>query len=393
MELRDQQLEAIDNLANGKILWGNVGTGKSAVALGYYVKKESPRHIYVITTAKKRDSLDWIGEAAKFGISTEDYCTLHGIITVDSWNNLHKYTDIQDAFFIFDEQRLVGHGAWVRNFLKVAMRNRWILLSATPGDTWTDYAPVFVANGFYKNLSQFRREHIVYEAFSKFPKIKMYLNEQKLAVLRNDMLVEMPLPNDTERFLNYMDVGYDFELFKRVYRDRWNVFEDRPVKDVAELFRVMRKVVNSDPSRLEMVRYLIESNKRMVVFYNFNYELEILRTLRHDIWVLEWNGHKKDILPEADSWLYLVQYVAGAEGWNCTSTDAMILYSLTYSYKNFMQAQGRIDRMNTSYKSLYYYIFVSNSIVDRAIRSALSEKRSFNERKFMREMGKNKWIF
>src|SRR5580765_4311795 len=111
MELRGHQLEVIDLLGSGKILRGEVGGGKSAAVLGYYVKKESPRHIYVITTAKKRDSLDWEGEAAKFGISTEDYCTMHGILTVDSWNNIYKYTEIKDAFFIFDEQRLVGHGA------------------------------------------------------------------------------------------------------------------------------------------------------------------------------------------------------------------------------------------------------------------------------------------
>jgi hypothetical protein len=393
MELMDHQIQAIDELDSGKILWGNVGLGKTMTVLGYYVKKETPRDIYVITTAKKRDSLDWEREAASFGISTQDYCTAHGILTVDSWNNLHKYTDIEDAFFIFDEQRLVGSGSWVRSFLKIATKNRWILLSATPGDTWTDYAPVFVANGFYKNLTAFRREHVVYEPFLKFPKIKRYLNEQKLAFLRNDMLVEMPYTSETKRFLNYMDVGYDFEMFARVYRDRWNVFENRPIRDVAEMFRVMRKVVNSDPSRLEMVRYLMSVHPRLVIFYNFNYELEILRTLRDDVWVLEWNGHKKDYLPEADKWVYLVQYVAGAEGWNCTSTDAMVLYSLCYSYKNFVQAQGRIDRINTEYSSLYYYILVSNSIVDRAIRSSLGSKKSFNERKFMKEIGKSKWIF
>jgi len=393
MELMDHQIQAIDELDSGKILWGNVGLGKTMTVLGYYVKKETPRDIYVITTAKKRDSLDWEREAASFGISTQEYCTAHGILTVDSWNNLHKYTDIEDAFFIFDEQRLVGYGTWVKSFLKIAKKNRWVLLSATPGDNWMDYAPVFIANGFYKNITHFKVEHVVYEPFLKFPKIKRYLNEQKLAFLRNDMLVEMPYTSETKRFLNYMDVGYDFETFARVYRDRWNVYENRPIRDVAEMFRVMRKVVNSDPSRLQMVRYLMGVHPRLVIFYNFNYELEILRTLRDDVWVLEWNGHKKDYLPEADNWVYLVQYVAGAEGWNCTSTDAMILYSLCYSYKNFIQAQGRIDRINSLYSSLYYYILVSNSIVDRAIRSSLGSKKSFNERKFMKEIGKSKWIF
>lgn len=392
MELMDHQLEAIDELDSGKILWGNVGLGKTMTVLGYYVKKETPRDIYVITTAKKRDTLDWEKEAASFGISTQAYSTLHGILTVDSWNNLHKYNDIEDAFFIFDEQRLVGHGSWVKSFLKIAKKNRWVLLSATPGDNWMDYAPVFIANGFYKNMTHFKVEHVVYEPFLKFPKIKRYLGEQKLAMLRNDMLVEMPYTSDTKRYLNYMDVGYDFELFKKVFKDRWHVYENRPIRDVAELFRVMRRVVNSDPSRLEMVRYLMGVHPRLVVFYNFNYELEILRTLRDDVWVLEWNGHQKDYLPDGDKWVYLVQYVAGAEGWNCTSTDAMVLYSLTYSYKTFMQAQGRIDRINTPYSSLYYYILVSNSIVDRAIRASLGSKKNFNERKFMKKIGFSGWV-
>lgn len=388
MELMDHQQKASELLGNGKVLYGGVGSGKSATVLDYYINHETPRDIYVITTAKKRDSLDWIGEAAKFGIGREDYATVAGIITVDSWNNLRNYTDIEDAFFIFDEQRLVGYGPWTKNFLKVAKRNHWVLLTATPGDTWMDYAPIFIANGFYRNITDFKQRHVLYEPFKRYPKIKGYLDEFKLEILRNDMLVEMPYLKHTERILNYMDVTYDAGLFKRVYRERWNPYEDRPVKDANELFRLMRRVANSDPSRLEQVRYLMKIHPRLVIFYNFNYELDILRTLSNTVEVHEWNGHQKDPVPESEKWVYLVQYVAGAEAWNCVETDAMILYSLTYSYKNFIQAQGRIDRLNTKYTNLYYYIFVSTSIVDRAVRRALSEKKNFNERKFLLEMDK-----
>ncbi len=386
MELMEHQLDAVELLDSGKILYGQVGTGKSATVLAYYMKKETPRDIYVITTAKKRDSLDWMGEAAKFGIGIEHGITLAGVLTVDSWNNIGKYEDIKDAFFVFDEQRLVGFGSWVKSFLKIAKRNRWVLLSGTPGDTWMDYAPVFIANGFYKNMSQFRWEHVVYEAFSKFPKIKMYINEIKLELLRNDVLVEMPYLKHTEPFLNWDPVGYDMDLFKRVYKERWHVYEDRPIKDIAELFRVMRRVVNSDPSRMQTLLFLMKAHPRLIVYYNFNYELEILRNLSEYVFVGEWNGHKKDPLPNSSSWVYLVQYVAGAEGWNCTSTNAMILYSLTYSYKNFRQAMGRIDRLDTSFTALYYHIFVSNSIIDRAIKNSLTSKKNFNERKFMSEV-------
>lgn len=391
----DHQEDVIDQLDSGKILYGNVGAGKSRAALAYYMKKEFDynlwkhhnvwKHIFVITTAKKRDSLDWEREAAMFGIGPDEFCTVGGILTVDSWNNIGKYTDIEGAFFIFDEQRLVGSGAWVKAFQKIAKKNRWLMLSATPGDTWMDYAPVFAANGFYRSVTAFKREHVLYEPFIRYPKVKGYLNETKLELLRNEILVEMPFIKHTERFLNWIDVSYDEELFRRVVVDRWHVYEDRPLVDVAELFRIMRKVVNSDPSRLDTLRYLMKAHPKLVIFYNFDYELEILRQLKDEVTVAEWNGHKKEQIPQTDRWVYLVQYVSGAEGWNCIETDSIVLYSLTYSYKNFVQAQGRIDRLDTKFHSLYYYVFVSNSKIDRAVRTSLGMKKSFNEKEWSME--------
>ena len=386
IKLMEHQVEAIEQLGNGKILYGGVGSGKSATALGYYQKYEAPKDIYVITTAKKRDSLDWNGEAAKFGIGPERDCSVAGVITVDSWNNIGRYTDTHDAFFIFDEQRLVGTGAWVKSFIQISRRNRWILLSATPGDTWIDYAPVFIANGWYKNITEFKREHVVYAPYVKFPKIKGYLGIDKLQRLRNNILVEMPFSKHTNRNLNWLDMSYNHALWDRATKDRWHVYEDRPIRDVGELFRVMRRIVNTDPSRLETVRQLMQSHPKLIIFYNFNYELEILRTLSTSTNVAEWNGHRKQPIPWEDEWVYLVQYVAGAEAWECTSTDAMLMYSLTYSYKNFMQSQGRIDRLDTKFEELYYYILTSFAPIDRAIRRALEEKKSFNERSWEDEM-------
>jgi len=382
MELREHQKDAIAQLGNGKILYGGVGSGKSATALGYYIQSEAPKDIYVITTAKKRDSLDWEGEAARFGISTRRDCTTQGTITIDSWNNIGRYRDVDNGFFIFDEQRLVGSGVWVRSFIAIAKRNHWILLSATPGDTWIDYAPVFVANGWYRNITDFKVQHVVYAPHVKFPKITHYMGTDKLHRLRNNILVEMPYEKHTIRHMNWLETAYDQHLWDRAVKDRWHVYENRPIKDVGELFRVMRKIVNSDTSRLETVRQLMKVHPKVIIFYNFNYELDILRTLADEITVAEWNGHRKNPIPEGDSWVYLVQYVAGAEAWECTSTDAIIMYSLTYSYKNFMQSQGRIDRMDTLYTDLYYYILVSFAPIDQAIRKSLKNKKNFNERDF-----------
>jgi len=383
--LMDHQKEAIENLNHGKILYGGVGSGKTLTSLAYYLEKESSAPIFVITTAKKRDSLDWLGEAAQLGLGESEESSVAGVLTIDSWNNIHKYTDVEDAFFIFDEQRLVGTGAWVKSFLKIAKNNRWILLTATPGDTWLDYAPVFIANGLYKNMTEFKREHVVYAPYVRFPKVLRYTSTAVLEKYRNMLLVEMPFIRHTHRNYVWIEVEYDQKAYQRALKERWNPFENRPIVDVAELFRVLRRIVGGGQKCVLSTREILRERKKAIIFYNFNYELELLRGLSDEFEVAEMNGFRKDEIPKSDSWAYLVQYAAGAEAWNCIETDTVIFYSLTYSYKNFMQAQGRIDRLDTPYTELYYYILKSNSMVDNAVTRALAEKRMFNESAFAKE--------
>jgi len=408
---------------DGCILTGGVGSGKTITALEYYKRAypawESYPPIIVITTARKRDDLDWEDEAHKFGIGKAKDATVMGVLTVDSWNNIDKYAEVKDAFFIFDEQKVVGSGAWSKSFVKIAKANRWILLSATPGDTWLDYIPVFLANGFYKNRTEFKRRHVVYNSYSKFPKVDRYVEVGTLVKHKNAVLVEMPYERHTKRHLHSVEVMHDMIKMDKVVKDRWHVFEERPLKDVGEMFNVMRKVANTDPSRLEAVRTLMRQHPRMIVFYNFDYELEMLRSLipqlersgtqssastsksgssspksstdsstkipstASPLVVAEWNGHNHDPLPTSDRWIYLVQYTAGAEGWNCTTTDTVVLYSLNYSYKVFEQVLGRIDRMNTPFVDLHYYILRSKSVIDLAIWRSLRTKETFNEKKMM----------
>jgi hypothetical protein len=380
VELHPHQKKAVDEMHNGCVLAGDVGVGKTITALSYALLKEPGRDIYVITTAKKRDSGDWQHEAAKLAVPVDK-------IIVDSWNNIKHYHKVHGALFIFDEQRLVGTGAWVKTFLDIARKNRWILLSATPGDTWLDYVPVFIANGFYKNVTEFRQQHVVYSRYSKFPKVERYLNPGLLQRRRKLVLVEMPMVRHTTRHIQTIECDYDKEVFDLVWKKRWNVYSDEPIKDAGELFRVGRKVVNSDPSRLGEVRRLLTRHPRLIVFYNFDYELEMLRTINHDLgfldWkIAEWNGHKHEEVPDSDKWVYLVQYTAGSEGWNCITTNATCFFSATYSYKQYYQAQGRTDRMNTTYTDLFYYVLTSKSIVDKAVLRALRSKKDFNVRRF-----------
>ena len=409
MKLYDFQLRAIRQMKNGCILCGDVGSGKSITALGYYYLQNGGsidflqggeyeamddvaiRDLYIITTARKRDTQEWEQELARYLLSTNEEVNLYSNrVVVDSWNNIKKYAKVVGAFFIFDEQRVVGSGTWVKSFLSIARKNKWILLSATPGDTWQDYIPVFVANGFYRNKTEFLREHAIYNRFSKYPKIDGYQNTGRLCRLRNDILVPMDFALDVNKHHQDIYAEYNNAALKDLFRLRKNPWTMEPLMNASELYYCARKIVNSDPSRQVKLLELFEEHPKMVVFYNFDYELDILRSLGFgDAVVAEWNGHRHDDLPTGDSWVYLVQYAAGAEGWNCITTDTIVFFSQHYSYKVAHQAEGRISRMNTPYKDLYYYHLKSKSWIDLRIARAYEQKKEFNaNRDYRRYFGK-----
>ena len=402
--LYDYQLDAVKRMKNGCILCGGVGSGKSRTALAYYyklhgglintddyIKMKSPKDLYIITTARKRDTFEWEGELALFLLSTHsDLNYYQNKVIIDSWNNIKKYIGVNDAFFIFDEQRVVGYGAWTKSFLKITKANDWILLSATPGDKWEDYIPVFIANGFYKNKTQFADEHlnIVWEPHGKYPKVDSYRGTGRLIRLRNNILVTMDFVRQTVANHEDVYVRYDISKYKDLMRLRWNIWEDRPIETAAELCYGLRRVVNEDESRSVALLEILEDHPKAIIFYNFDYELNILKNLGYmeGTEIEEWNGHKHQEIPNSSKWVYLVQYTAGCEGWNCITTDTIIFYSQNYSYKTMVQASGRIDRLTTPYKNLYYYHIKSRSGIDLAISKALKAKKNFNEGKYVNDL-------
>ena len=392
VELYSDQIAALDKLHTGSILRGGVGSGKTRTALAYYYTKvcggklaingygktvmmKHKKPLYVITTAKTRDEYSWLKEAIPF-YDVEPI--------VDSWNNIKKYVDVKNAFFIFDEQRVVCYSTWAKTFIRIAKNNDWILLSATPGDTWIEYAPIFIANGFYRNMTDFRSQHVIYSRFTKYPKIERYINTDLLSRRLKSIVVPMSDNRLTIPHQNDVEVSYNKELFDRVCRDRWNVFENRPIRNASEFCYTLRKIVNSDDSRLQALEDVLKSHPKLIVFYNFDYELAMLEAKLQEIHYpySQWNGHKHESILEGKKWVYLVQYSAGAEGWNCITTDTVLYFSQTYSYKIMEQSSGRINRMNTPFIDLYYYKLVSSSSIDKAISKSLKNKKDFNAKAF-----------
>ena len=403
INMYDYQMAAIDQMHNGCILCGGVGSGKSRTSLAWYYLQnggnrraledpkarysymKDPKDLYIITTARKRDTREWDQEMIPFLLSQDPEGTPYkNKVVVDSWNNIKKYTKVENAVFIFDEQRVVGWGTWSKSFIRIARMNDWILLSATPGDCWSDYIPVFVANGFYKNKSDFVNRHVIYSYRTTYPQISRYVDEGRLNHYRRMILVQMGFERKTISHHEDIFCDYDFMAYKTLYRERFNIEEGSPIENAAELCYKLRQTVNEDPDRAVQCIKLVEKHPKAIIFYNFDYELEILRETPwpKGTLVAEWNGHKHEPIPDGSQWVYLVQYTAGAEGWNCIRTDTVIFYSQSYSYRTTIQASGRIDRLNTPYSDLYYFHLKSRSGIDLAISKALKSKKNFNERMF-----------
>lgn len=413
INLYPHQLAALDRIHNGCILCGGVGSGKSLTSLAYYYLMNGGsmysltggemetmddvriQDLYIITTARKRDTCEWNKELLPFMMTTDPDTNLYrNKVVIDSWNNIKKYENVKKAFFIFDEQRVIGYGAWTKAFLKIAKNNEWILLSATPGDTWMDYIPVFIANGFYRNKTEFINEHVVWNPHSKFPSVDRYVNTGRLMRLRQRILIPMNFERHTVTHDETVLCDYDILEYKHIIKDRKNPFisdekgREKPIENAAEFCYCLRKVVNSDESRLSKVIDICQEKRRVIIFYNFDYELDILKEADYGkgFEVAEWNGHKHQDIPKSKCWVYLVQYNAGAEGWNCTISDTILFYSQNYSYRNLIQAKGRIDRLNTPYTDLYYYHLKSHAPIDIAISRALKNKKKFNETNFVRNI-------
>jgi len=394
--LRAHQEEALSKMKNGCILNGGVGSGKSLTSLAYYfiensgeitedglVPMKNPCDLYIITTAQKRDKKEWEQELIKFEMSPDiSENRYKNKIVIDSWNNIKKYIDAENSFFIFDEQRLVGYGAWVKAFLKIAKSNKWILLSATPGDTWMDYVPVFIANGYYKNKYDFTSKHVIYSPFVSYLKIDHYINEARLMRYKRDILVTMDFERSTVPHHEYIICDYDTGLYSLIKRNRWNVYKEKPIENANEYCLCLRRCVNSSVDRQLKTLELVEEHPKAIIFYTHDYELDILRNIFKNYTVAEWNGHKHEPVPMGNAWVYLVEYTAGCEGWNCLTCDTIIFYSQNYSYKVMIQAAGRIDRLNTPFKDLWYYHLKSNSDIDKNIALALKRKKKFNEKKY-----------
>lgn len=375
IKLYPYQRKAVDRLHNGSVLCGKVGSGKSLTGLFYYMENHVDKPLYIITVAKKRNDREWHRDFEALGID--------GV--VDSWNNIEKYTDVKDAFFIFDEQRAIGYGKWGMAFIHIARKNNWIMLTATPGDVWMDWMCIFIANNFYRNKTDFVDQHVEYNPYSKFPQIRRYHKTDKLERFRKYLAVPMQDFRTTKLNRKYINADFDKDLYQTVVKTRFNPYTEEPIMNASEFTQVLRRIINTSERRRIHAKQEIMTRDKVIVFYNYTYELDILKEICQELdrAYYQWNGQKHEAIPDAETWVYLVQYTAGAEGWNCITTDTILFYSLNYSYRIMEQSEGRINRVNTSFENLYYVYLKSPASIDDAIERSIRSKKKFNERNWV----------
>ena len=376
IKLLKYQEEAIQKLHSGSVLYGATGSGKSLTGLAYYMRCWSHLDLYIITTSKKRNAGEWEEEIAKLGCPPPK--------AIDSWNRLKNYRMVSDAFFLFDEHKVGGHGKWAQSMITIAKKNKWILLTATPGDVWDDYASIFIANEFVKNKTTWNEDFCIFDRISKYPKIIGYQREDVLKNMRDAVLVPMeyqsekvPIP-----YVIPYKVDHEEEAYVLARRKSLRHPEMRAFRNTSAMFAYMRMNLPDKESKIQALADVLKKEPKAIIFYNFTPEkYEIENAARQvNIPFFQYNGQIKDNVPDGDTWVYAVQYTAGAEAWNCITCRTVIFYSMNYSYKVMTQAKGRIDRCNSPFDELHYYYFISPDFeIDQEILNALTRKEKFNE--------------
>lgn len=372
---KDYQKRAINQMHNGCILCGGVGAGKSLTSLGYIDKVYPSGTVYIITPARKRNTGEWFDDIRKNDMDETRF-------VVDSWNNLSKYKDVKDAFFLFDEQKVSGKGTWAKSLIRIAKSNQWILLSATPGDTYDDYATVLIANGFVRNRTTWYDEYCVTKS-QPFFHIVDHKNKDVIDMMIRRIFIKMDYQSDKKRIERVIPIqARSAGEEKEILMTHKAPGAQMPFTTFAAAIAYVRMNCYDKSKKTEALRKIIEKHKKIIVFYNFLSEkLEIERAaIDANVTINFYNGQRHDPIPDTDEWVYGVQYNSGAEAWNCITTNAMVFYSPNYSYKTMEQAHGRIDRVNSPYECLYYYMLLNELNIDNKVMNALSSKKDFNEK-------------
>lgn len=262
--------------------------------------------------------------------------------------------------FLYSQLRLLG---W--KITKTAYYNRYIKteLRSYGGPTFR------VVTG-YKNVSE----------------LKIKLKEYGAVFAKAEEVIKLP----EKKFIKeYSTVSSDYKKFMK---DRVIKIDDKELTGDSTLSkRLYARMLCSAYSKDKISRLidLVNSTSdRVIIFYNFNTELEALRKVLFDRPISIVNGQVKDLkeYENNDNSVTLIQYQAGAMGLNLQKANRIIYFSLPERSELFEQSKARICRIGQE-KQCYYHIMMCHKSVEEKIYECLLMRKDYTDELFRKEFG------
>ena len=262
--------------------------------------------------------------------------------------------------FLYSQLRLLG---W--KITKTAYYNRYIKTELRSYG-----GPMFRVVTGYKNVSE----------------LKAKLKEYGAVFAKAEEVIKLP----EKKFIKeYSTVSSDYKKFMK---DRVIKIDDKELTGDSTLSkRLYARMLCSAYSKDKIARLidLVNSTSdRVIIFYNFNTELEVLRKVLFDRPISIVNGQVKDLkeYENNDNSVTLIQYQAGAMGLNLQKANRIIYFSLPERSELFEQSKARICRIGQE-KQCYYHIMMCHKSVEEKIYECLLMRKDYTDELFRKEFG------
>ena len=262
--------------------------------------------------------------------------------------------------FLYSQLRLLG---W--KITKTAYYNRYIKTELRSYG-----GPMFRVVTGYKNVSE----------------LKAKLKEYGAVFAKAEEVIKLP---EKTFIKEYSTVSSDYKKFMK---DRIIKIDDKELTGDSTLSkRLYARMLCSAYSKDKISRLidLVNSTSdRVIIFYNFNTELEALRKVLFDRTISIVNGQVKDLkaYENNDNSVTLIQYQAGAMGLNLQMANRIIYFSLPERSELFEQSKARICRIGQE-KQCYYHIMMCHKSVEEKIYECLLMRKDYTDELFRKEFG------
>ena len=434
MRLFDYQQQIVDEkYEDSKALFMQMGTGKTFVSMAFFEKSERAKLLVVCLATKvddwNRDLTDELGldEVVSLNKGTKKNRELmedaqYLVISFESSWRLDKelvaWVD-DDTYIIVDESHKIKNpSSKVGKFMRKlgAKTDYKTILTGTPqSNGYIDYYNQFHFLGYLDmNQTNFKKRYAItqmmqYGAGPIFQEIIGYRNTEELDEMIHNHSVFYDRKLDDEELPDEIPVYFpSYPKYRKISNDKVYEFKDGTLEIYDTLgagVMLQRQLASGyiskggntevlDKSKLDWMRDFLEGyDERVVVFYNYNAELEQLKQLleRLDRPYSEYNGHRKDLraFQESSEGVVLANYGSASTGINdFVIASTMVMYSLTTSYIDFEQAKKRIDRIGQTKKPLFYFLIMKGTI-DARVYHSLQEGKDFDERMYAEHEGWN----